>query len=132
MQDDDSKIALVEEHIVVSEHLQAAEALRVHTVVNTDEQVVATPVTRERFEVTRVPLDRWVDAAVPERQEGDTRIITLHAEVVETETRLKAIEEVRITKRRDTRETTERVTVRREEAVLERIPAPAPGATKKS
>ena len=45
-----------------------------------------------------------------------------------TETRLKAIEEVRITRRRDTRETTERVTVRREEAVLERIPAPVPGA----
>ena len=128
MPDDDRKIALVEEHIVVSKHLKAAEALRFHTVVHTDEEVVATPVTREQIEVTRVPIDRWVDAAVPERQEGDTRIITLHAEVVVTETRLKAIEEVRITKRRDTRETTERVTVRREEAVLERIPAPAPGA----
>ena len=104
MPDDDSKIALVEEHIVVSKHLKAAEALRVHTVVHTDEQVVATPVTREQFEVTRVPLDRWVDAAIPERQEGDTRIVTLHAEVAVTETRLKAIEEVRITKRRDTRE----------------------------
>ena len=124
MQDDDSKIALAEEHIVVSKHLQAAEALRVHTVVHTDEQVVATPVTREQFDVTRVPLDRWVEAPIPERQEGDTRIVTLHAEVVVTETRLKAIEEVRITRRRDTRETTERVTVRREEAVLERIPAP--------
>ncbi len=65
MQDDDSKIALVEEHIVVSKHLKAAEALRVHTVVHTDEQVVATPVTREQIEVTRVPLDRWVDAPSP-------------------------------------------------------------------
>jgi stress response protein YsnF len=132
MQDDDGKIALVEEHIVVSKHLQAAEALRVHTVVNTDEQVVATPVTREQFDVTRVPLDRWVEAPLPERQEGDTRIVTLHAEVVVTETRLKATEEIRITKRRDTRETTERVTVRREEAVLERIPAPAPDAAKQN
>jgi stress response protein YsnF len=132
MQDDDSKIALAKERIVVSKHLQAAEVLRVHTVVHTDEQVVATPVTRERFEVTRVPLDCWVEAPIPERQEGDTRIVTLHAEVVVTETRLKAIEEVRITRRRDTRETIERVTVRREEAVLERIPAPAPGAAKKS
>jgi len=132
MQDDDSKIALVEEHIVVSKHLKAAEVFRFHTVVHTDEDVVATPVTREQFEVSRVPLDRWVEAPIPERQEGDTRIVTLHAELVVAETRLKAIEEVRITKRRDTRETIERVTVRREEAVLERIPAPAPGATKKS
>ena len=73
MQDDDSKIALVEEHIVVSKHLQAAEALRIHTVVHTDEQVVATPVTRERFDVTRVPLDRWVETPIHERQEGDTK-----------------------------------------------------------
>ena len=132
MQDDDSKIALVQEHIVVSKHMGAAEALRLHTVVHTDEQVVATLVTRERFEVTRVPLDRWVEAPIPERQEGDTHIVTLHAEVVVTETRLKAIEEVRIIKRHDTSEATEHVTVRREEAVLERIPAPAPGAAKKN
>ena len=87
---------MVEEHIVVSKHLKAAEALRFHTVVHTDEELVATPVTSEKIEVTRVPLDRWVDAAVPERQEDDTRIVTLHAEVVVTETRIKAIEEVRI------------------------------------
>jgi stress response protein YsnF len=128
MQDDDSKIAVVEERIVVSKHLQAAEVLRVHTVVHTDEQVVATPVTREQFDVTRVPLDRWVETPIPERQEGDTRIVTLHAEVAVTETRLKAIEEVRITRRRDTREHSERVTMRREEAVLERIPAPVQGS----
>ena len=73
-----------------------------------------------------MPIDCWVEAPIPDRQEGDTRIITLHAEVVVTETRLKAIEEVRITRRRDTRETIERVTVRREEAVVERIPARPP------
>ena len=132
MPDDDRTIALVEEQIVVSKHLKAVEALRIHTTVHTDEQIVTTPVMREQIEVTRVPLDRWVEAPLPERQEGDTRIVTLHAEVVVTETRLKAIEEIRITRRSDTRETTERVAVRREEAVLERIPAPAPGAAKQN
>ena len=127
MPDDDNKIALVEEHIVVSKHLRAVEALRVHTVVHTDEQIITTPVTREQIDVTRVPLDRWVDTAVPERQEGDTRIVTLHAEVAVTQTRLKAVEEIRITTRRDMRNSTERVTVRREEAVLEHLPVPAPG-----
>jgi hypothetical protein len=82
MQDDDSKIALVEEHIVLSKHLKAAEAFRFHTVVHTDEEVVATPVTREQLEMSRVPLDRWVEAPIPERQEGDTTIVTLHAELV--------------------------------------------------
>ncbi len=132
MPDDDSTIALVEEQIVVSKHLKAVEALRIHTTVRTDEQIVTTPVMRAQIEVTRVPLDHWVEAPLPERQEGDTRIVTLHAEVVVTETRLKAIEEIRITRRSDTSETTERVAVRREEAVLERIPAPAPGAAKQN
>ena len=70
MPDDDRTIALVEEHIVVSKHLKAAEALRVHTVVHTDEQIVTTPVTREQIEVTRVPIDRWVDAADPRAPGG--------------------------------------------------------------
>lgn len=132
MIDEDRKIALAEEHVVVTKQLRASEALRVHTVAHSDEQQVATPVTSEEIEVRRVPLDRWVETPVPERQEGDTRILTLHAEVVVTETRLKAIEEIRITRRRVTRETAQRVTLRREKAVVERIPAPTPGSGEES
>ena len=122
---DDEKIYLVEEHAVVSKRLEATDVVRVHTVVHTDEEVIATPARTEEIEVERVSLDRWVDAPIPERQEGDTRVITLHAEVVVTETRLKATEEIRITRRRETRQLTERVTLRREEAVVERIPVSA-------
>jgi stress response protein YsnF len=126
------KIALAEEHVVVTKQLKATDAVRVHTVVHAEDALITTPVTSEEIEVTRVPLDRWVEAPVAERQEGDTTILTLHAEVPVTETRLKAIEEIRITRRRRSHDTTEKVVLRREEAVLERLPAPATGVGEQS
>lgn len=125
MPDSARTIALAEEHVVVTKRLKATDAVRVHTVVHAEEKLITTPVTSEEIEVTRIPLDRWVEAPVAERQEGDTTIVTLHAEVVVTETRLKAIEEIRITRRHNTRDITEKVTLRREEAVLERLSTPA-------
>jgi stress response protein YsnF len=68
-----------------------------------------------------VPVGRWVEGPVPVRLEGETTIITLLEEVVVVEKRLRATEEIRITKRRTTQRTTERVTLRREEAVVERL-----------
>ena len=59
------------------------------------------------------------------RQDGDTTIITLLEEVVVVETRLRATEEVRITKRRDVERSSQAVTLRREEAVIERVSAAA-------
>lgn len=125
MADDSATIYLAEERAVVRKQLKATGGVRVHTVVHTDEEVVVTPVTTEEIEVTRVPLDRWVDEPIPERQEGDTRVITLHSEVVVTTTRLKATEEIRLTRRSHTEHASERVTLRRAEAVLEHLPASA-------
>ena len=61
------------------------------------------------------------EAPVPVRQEGLTTIITLLEEVV-VEKRLRATEEVRITKRRaHPSRPLQHVTLRREEAVVERL-----------
>jgi stress response protein YsnF len=70
-----------------------------------------------------VPLDRWVDGPVPVRQEGDTTIVTLVEEEVVVERRLRATEEVRITKRRLVQRSPQPVKLRREQAVVERLNA---------
>ncbi len=57
------------------------------------------------------------------RQEGDTTIITLHEEVIVVEKRLRAIEEVHLIRERSTRSVPKRITLRREEAVIERLEA---------
>jgi stress response protein YsnF len=114
-------IPVVEERAVVVKQKKLTGGLRVRTIVHEDEEVIDEPLTAEEVEVERVPLDRWVDAAIPVRQEGLTTIITLLEEVVVVEKRLRAIEEVRITKRRTTRQASQRVTLRREEAMVERL-----------
>ena len=119
-------IPLVEETAVVSKRKTITGAVRVRTVVREDEEVVDEPLRAEEVEVERVPVDRWVEAPVPVRQEGDTTIVTLLREILVVERRLKAVEEVRITKRRVTRRASERVRLRREEAIVERLDAGAP------
>ena len=119
--DDRETIQVVEERAVVRKRKKVTGGVRVHTVVHHDEQVIDEPLRTEQVEVERIPLGRWVEAPIPVRQEGSTTIITLHEEVVVVEKRLKATEEVRLTRQQSTRSATERVTLRREEAVVERL-----------
>ncbi len=121
LEHDREVIPLVEERAVVLKRKKLTGGVRVRTVVHEDEEVIDEPLTTEEVEVERVPLDRWVKAPIPVRQEGETTIITLLEEVVVVEKRLRAIEEVRITRRRTTRQTSQHVTLRREEAVVERL-----------
>jgi stress response protein YsnF len=121
LEQDREVIPVVEERAVVVKRKKLTGGLRVRTVVHEDEEVVKEPLVTEEVEVERVPLDQWVEAPVPVRQEGETTIITLLEEVVVVEKRLRATEEVRITKRRTTRQAAQQVTLRREEAVVERL-----------
>lgn len=114
-------VPVIEERAVVRKRKKVTGAVRVRTVVREREELVDEPLATEEVEVERVPVDRWVEAPVPVRQEGDTTIVTLHEEVVVVERRLRATEEVRITRRRTTRRASERVVLRREEAVAERL-----------
>jgi stress response protein YsnF len=114
-------IPVIEERAVVSKRKKLAEGVRVKTVVHEAQEVIDEPLATEDIEVERTPLDRWVDAPVPVRHDGDTTIVTLVEEVVVVEKRLRATEEIRITKRRSIRHEPQQVTLRREEAVVERL-----------
>ena len=127
LEQDREVIPLVEERAVVLKRKKLTGGLRVRTVVRESEKVIDQPLTTDAVEVERVPLDRWVEAPVPVRQEGETTIITLLEEVVVVEKRLRATEEVRITRRRTTRQAAQHVTLRREEAVVERLDAAGSG-----
>jgi len=120
-------IPVVEEQPTILKRKVLTEAVRLRTEVSEREAVVDEPLATEDIEVERVPLDRWVDAPVPIRQEGDTTIVTLLEEVTVVEKRLRAVEEVRMTKRRSVRHVPQTVTLRREEAVIDRL-KPASGA----
>lgn len=114
-------IPIAEERVALLKRKHLAEGVRVRTVVHENEAVVDEALVDEDVVVERVPLDRWVEAAVPIRQEGETTILTLLEEVVVVEKRLRAVEEVRITKRSTVRREPQTVTLRREEAIVERL-----------
>ncbi|MRX52223.1 DUF2382 domain-containing protein [Paracoccus sp. S-4012] len=116
-------IPIVEEQVVVLKRKTLTEGVLVRTVVREDEALIDEPVASETVQVERVPLDRWVDGPVPVRQEGDTTIVTLLEEVVVVEKRLRATDEIRITRRREVGQHSETVRLRHEEAVIERVSA---------
>ena len=120
---DVATIPVVEEQAIVRKHKKLTGGVRVHTVVHHDEAFVDEPLATEQVEVERVLLDRWVEAPVPVRQEGDRTIITLHEEVIVVEKRLKATEEVHLIRRHTARSVPQQVTLRREEVVIEHVDA---------
>jgi uncharacterized protein (TIGR02271 family) len=95
--------------------------VRVRKVVHEREEVVDEPLMREEVQVKRVPINRVVDAPVPVRHVGNTMIISLLEEVVVVEKRLMLKEELHITKGEIETYKPQRVTLRNEEAVIERV-----------
>ncbi|MEK0084540.1 DUF2382 domain-containing protein [Benzoatithermus flavus] len=120
---DETTIPVVEERAVIRKRKRITGAVRIRIVNSEHEQVIEEPVASEEVEVERVPVDAWVETAAPIRQEGDTTIIPIHEEVVVAEKRLKLVEEIRVTRRHSNRLATERVRLRREEPVVERLDA---------
>jgi uncharacterized protein (TIGR02271 family) len=94
--------------------------VRIHKVVHEREETVDPPLLHDEVVVDRVPVNRFVDGPIPVRSEGDTLTIRLFEEVLVVEKRLLLKEEVRITKRQVETHTPHRMTLRREEAVVER------------
>jgi uncharacterized protein (TIGR02271 family) len=117
---DETIVPVVEESAIVSKERVVTETVRLHKQVHEEEQVLEIPLQDEEIAVERVSIDRWVDEPVAVRHEGDTTVYPVLKEVLVYETRLKLVEEVRVTRRRATRQTQERVRLRREDIVVER------------
>ncbi|HZH30480.1 MAG TPA: YsnF/AvaK domain-containing protein [Pyrinomonadaceae bacterium] len=95
--------------------------VRIRKVVHEREEVVDEPLMREEVQVKRVPINRVVEAPVPVRHVGNTMIISLLEEVLVVEKRLMLKEELHITKGEIETYKPQRVTLRTEEAVVERV-----------
>jgi uncharacterized protein (TIGR02271 family) len=113
-------VPVVEETAVVHKERVAAETVRLRKRVHEDEEVLDIPVQTEAIEVERVPVGRWIEAPADVRHEGDTTVYPVVEEVLVVEKRLRLVEEVRVTRRQETRHVQERVGLRREEIVVER------------
>jgi uncharacterized protein (TIGR02271 family) len=91
--------------------------------VHEREEIIDEPLRQERVAIERVPINRAVDHAPTVRREGDTLVIPILEEVLVVEKRLMLKEELRVTLQQTDRRQPQSVTLRREEAVIERIDA---------
>jgi uncharacterized protein (TIGR02271 family) len=112
---------VVAETLDVQKRRVQTGGVRIKKVVHEREEVVDEPLMREEVQVKRVPINRVVEAPVPVRHVGNTMIISLLEEVLVVEKRLMLKEELHITKGEIETYKPQRVTLRTEEAVVERV-----------
>jgi uncharacterized protein (TIGR02271 family) len=114
-------IPVIMEEIDVQKQLVETGKVRITKVVHERKAVVDEPLLQDEVEVERVPIERLVEEAIPVRYEGDTMIVSVLEEVLVVEKRLMLKEELHIRKRRVERHQPQCVTLRHEEARVERI-----------
>lgn len=124
----DQVLALHAEEISIARRRVPRGVVRVSKVIQSHEQLVQETLTHQRVEVERIPIGTYVDQAPPIRHDGDVTIISVVEEVVVTERRLLLKEEVRVRTVTRTEDYQEIVSLRSEEAVIERISAVAVAA----
>jgi uncharacterized protein (TIGR02271 family) len=112
---------VVAETLDVQKRKVQTGGVRIKKVVHEREEVVDEPLMREEVQVKRVPINRIVESPVPVRHVGNTMIISLLEEVLVVEKRLMLKEELHITKGEIETYKPQRVTLRTEEAVVERV-----------
>lgn len=114
-------VPLYEETVSVEKSRVERGRVRVTTKVNEHEEIVRHALEQEDVEVVRVPIGREVEARPEVRQDGDTTVIPLVEEVLVVERRLVLREEIHVRRTKRTIEAEQPITVRSEEAVVERI-----------
>ncbi len=115
-------VPVIAEQLTVATKEVETGRLRITKTVDTNVQTVEVPVTDASYEVERVAVNQYVDTAPAVRYEGDTVVYPVLKEVLVVEKRLMLLEEVRVTKRQQTRVETQSVPLRTEVVTVERMP----------
>ena len=114
-------LPVLEEQLDIRKVAVETGAVRVRKIVHEESRTVDMSLMQEEVSVTRVPVNKVVEDKFHSRQEGDTLVIPIFKEVVTRH--LVLVEEVRITTRRNPENSTQQITLKREEAVVERYDA---------
>jgi uncharacterized protein (TIGR02271 family) len=114
-------VPVIEEEVEVHKQQVETGKVRISKVVHEREVVVDEPLLHHEVEVERVPIERLVEEVIPVRYEGDTMIVSVMEEVLVVEKRWMLKEEIHLRQRRVERHQPQRVTLRREEALVEHI-----------
>jgi uncharacterized protein (TIGR02271 family) len=118
-------VPIIEEELEVGKRTVETGKVRITKTVQERQEVIHEALRRDEVTVERVVVGRPVEGPVDFRYDGDTMIIPLVEEVLVVEKRLVLKEELHITRRSTVTEQPQTVTIRREEAHVERVPVGA-------
>ena len=121
-------IPIVEEELRLDKREAVTGRVRVRTVVEVVEEMAQASLDEETVEVTRVPVDRMVDEAPAIRTENDVTIVPVLEEVLVVEKRLVLKEELRIRLQTRSEDVQIPVQLRKQRAVVERLPGDGEGS----
>lgn len=114
------RIPILEEKVEIGVEEKTTGRVRVKTVTTAFVENASADLERSDVEVRRVVIDRVVDAAPDVRVEGNVTIIPVLEEILVVEKRLVLKEELHITTTVLREKTEVPVTLRRQQAVIER------------
>jgi len=115
-------IPLLAEELTVTKKKVDTGRVKVSTITREHEQLVDELLAREKVEVERIAVGKPITELPPVREEDDTIVVPVVEEMLVVERRLVLKEEVRIRRVRGTERHQERVMLRKQEAVITRLP----------
>jgi uncharacterized protein (TIGR02271 family) len=119
----EARIPLAEEQLSVEKRQVETAKVRVRTETEFVEEQVSVDLLQDEVEVTRVPIGRAVEKPPALREEGDVLIVPVLEEVLVVEKRLVLKEELRIARRAKSTVRELPVVLRKQRAVIDRLPS---------
>lgn len=118
---DRAVISVAREQVTISKHAVARERVCVNVVTTVRDETLEIPLATEDVSVERVPVGCFVDTPPPVREEDDRTIVPVLEERAVVTTRLFLREELHLVRRRSTQIERPTVTLRTQEARIERL-----------
>jgi uncharacterized protein (TIGR02271 family) len=118
---DEIKLKLNEEELQTAKKTVVTGRVQVSTITREHEALVDEMLSSEHVEIERTPVGKAIDAIPAIREEGDVTIVPVVEETLVLRRQLVLKEEVRIRRVHDTERYQERVTLRKQEAVVTRF-----------
>jgi stress response protein YsnF len=115
-------IPLVEDEVRIKKQLVSKGGVRVETVTDTVEEFVRETLDAEETDVRRVELNQDITAAPSVRVEDGVTIIPIVEEILVVQKQLRLTAELHIRKRVVSREVEVPVSLRKQRAVVSRLP----------
>ncbi len=114
---------IIQEELQIDRRMtDTGRGVRVHKTVTGEPLRVDEVLQTQTLQIERVPMDAWIDGALPvQRQEGNTLVIPVLEEVLVVQKRVRIKEEIRITASAHEHRATEQVVLREEHVTVERF-----------